>query len=124
MKKTIAVIGLVILAGVINHSVSASDATVASQSTSVSFTLDSATASGLMTYAVVPQGNIRVEGDTAVIRGMATIRVPLTSLVGAVSSSNVPPAGYVATNLVSATFKRDGTNGFTGTAVFTKAVNP
>ena len=118
MKKTLLIIGLA-LAGVVNHAAAQTVVNPSTQSESVSFTLDPATASGFMAYASISRAQITVQGTNTVIRGMATITVPTTVLLASIGSPNVPPAGYDATNFSGGNVVR-GTNGFTGTANFTK----
>ena len=120
MKKLILIAGLA-LAGVINQLPAQNAVIPASSSETVNFTLDSSTASGFMAYGTMRQAQMRVVGTNTVITGFATITVPTVTLLATIASSNVPPPEYSVTNFAGGTVVR-GTNGFVGTATFTKPV--
>lgn len=120
MKKLFVTICILVIAAVCCVTAQSTSVIPDSQSTTVKFQIPSGTAQGLMSYASFQQGSIRVAGTNAIITGVATIVVPASTLVGVIGSTNMPPDGYSVTNLSSGQFTKS-TNGFSGTATFTKS---
>jgi len=125
MKKLSLIIGLALVAGVINSNAQVS-ATVASESKTVDFTIAPEVAQQLLSNLVVKSGSVNVKGTNAVISiapfPPTQAEIPMPMFVAAIGTSNLPPSGYDATNFVKATFRLT-TNGYVGSATFTKAVS-
>ena len=125
MKKLFLIIGLALVAGVINTNAQVS-ATVSSESKTVEFTIAPEVAQQLLSNLVVNGGTVSVKGTNAVISVApfppTQAVIPMPMFVAAIGTSNLPPSGYDATNFVKATFNLTPT-GYVGSATFTKAVS-
>lgn len=123
MKKLSLIIGLAIASVIYINAQSV--ASVASESKTVDFNIEPEAAQQILSGLVVKGGTVSTQGSNVVVRlapfPPTQAVIPMPMFVAAIGTSNLPPDGYVATNFVSATFKLT-TNGYVGSATFTKVV--